>query len=690
MLPGKPTKHMTFKKLLKTAFAFSLFAFAVFFVIPFFTNSGIVFAGENIDSFGLEAVGETVPFGQTDIRVTIMKIIRVMLGLLGIISISIMIYAGYLIMTSGGEADKITLGKKWMINATIGLAIILSSVAIVQFVLNALSDATGFDTGQRGVATAPRFDSFSGSGSLGRIIEDHYPEKNQKNVKRNTKIVVTFSEAVDPNSIIEDTNGNGIIGDCLDPETVDNFSFELHCDRAKDTALSITKEGESDETWQASGFAVYENNNEVKTILFRPLSLLGSKDGDILHIVRLIGGNNGIKNISGNNIFENSRKDYYEWKFETNTDIDLDPPYITRVTPENGRKVSKNSILQIHFNEAMDPTQVQGFISATSPFTNIVMSNQITEGEWRITNGYKTIEFVSNSVCGENSCGDEVYCLDVSCEEDKCTEEYKILVRTAKVIGDKFESIPFSGVMDMAGNALDGNHDSIPDNRPEPLGGKQILENELVADNYHFIFDVVNMVDLTSPYVEQIFPSIDAQNIIGGAPVDIYFNRQMWMRTLRGSELEEYAAEGVRNQDVLEKLANMDEIWFYRRAEVVTTLVTEEEKTKLSIFHRDFGANNLDVFYFTSIPSTVKDLSQNCIYPGRGPYTEQSISGISPACVYVDGENDNVNCVPVNTDGQTDTGCVETFTRNRQGVLVSDLNNCRNKLETISSNAIAR
>ncbi len=93
------------------------------------------------DTFGLQAVGDNINLGAQDIRVTIGKIVRAVLGLLGVIAVVIVLYGGFVYMTSAGNEEKVTQGKKILINGIIGLAIILSALTITQFVLNKLSEA---------------------------------------------------------------------------------------------------------------------------------------------------------------------------------------------------------------------------------------------------------------------------------------------------------------------------------------------------------------------------------------------------------------------------------------------------------------------------------------------------------------------------------------------------------------------
>jgi hypothetical protein len=77
----------------------------------------------------------------SDIRVTIAKIINVALGLLGIVCVVIIIAGGVMWMTSGGEAAKTEKARGIIFAGIIGLAIILSAYAIANFVISNLTSA---------------------------------------------------------------------------------------------------------------------------------------------------------------------------------------------------------------------------------------------------------------------------------------------------------------------------------------------------------------------------------------------------------------------------------------------------------------------------------------------------------------------------------------------------------------------
>lgn len=78
----------------------------------------------------------------TDIRTTIARIVRQVMAFLGIITVLLMLYAGFLWMTAGGNDEQIGTAKKIMVAAVIGLAIILSAYGLANFVIQKLVVAT--------------------------------------------------------------------------------------------------------------------------------------------------------------------------------------------------------------------------------------------------------------------------------------------------------------------------------------------------------------------------------------------------------------------------------------------------------------------------------------------------------------------------------------------------------------------
>ena len=70
-------------------------------------------------------------------------VIQAFLGLLGIIFLILIIFAGYNWMTAGGEEEKVRKAKSTISRAVIGLIIIVADYAITYFVFTYLPGATG-------------------------------------------------------------------------------------------------------------------------------------------------------------------------------------------------------------------------------------------------------------------------------------------------------------------------------------------------------------------------------------------------------------------------------------------------------------------------------------------------------------------------------------------------------------------
>lgn len=82
---------------------------------------------------------------KTNLTLVIAEIIKIFLSLLGIIFIILMIYAGYLWMTAGGNDEQVAKSKMIIRNCLIGLMIALSAYAITYYVTENIIGVTQGD-----------------------------------------------------------------------------------------------------------------------------------------------------------------------------------------------------------------------------------------------------------------------------------------------------------------------------------------------------------------------------------------------------------------------------------------------------------------------------------------------------------------------------------------------------------------
>lgn len=209
------SKSLT-KKIFLTAFLAVSFWFAGGHVVKAQPDLGLNFARQ-------------IGLSDQDPRITTARVIRIGLGFLGIIAVCLLLYAGFLWMTARGNEEKIDKAKKILINATIGLTIILAAFGIVSFILSQLITATG---GGGGGVCSPACSSGevccsgvctvgTSCGILGSTpftVSKTIPVDGMANLPRNTVITYKFSDSVRTSSVsdtsfmVEDISHTPITG----------------------------------------------------------------------------------------------------------------------------------------------------------------------------------------------------------------------------------------------------------------------------------------------------------------------------------------------------------------------------------------------------------------------------------------------------------------------------------------------
>ena len=92
------------------------------------------------DPYGLESTAgaaELLPMKE-NLPQIISRILRAVLSFLGLISLIIIIIAGFSWMTAGGSPEKVEKAQKWLTNGLIGLLIIVFSYVLITTVFKVL------------------------------------------------------------------------------------------------------------------------------------------------------------------------------------------------------------------------------------------------------------------------------------------------------------------------------------------------------------------------------------------------------------------------------------------------------------------------------------------------------------------------------------------------------------------------
>ncbi len=248
----------------------------------------------------------------TDPRVIAVRIIQIALGFLGIIAVGLIMYGGFLWMTSNGNEEQIAKAKKTLRNAVIGLLIILSSFSIVTFVLSRMLDATGAGSGG---SSGPSVGGSGGIGVLGNCsVESIYPTDGQNDVPRNTSIIITFREEVDSATVCDDGGDGRCDGDPI----------------RDDGRIKLYRSGDDPEATYIKDVNVYDTADR-RTFVFVPGVYLGSPSEFIWYTMLISNNEEGAGEVTksdGTPVFDDCRNNYVEWKFEVSNVLDLTPPQL--------------------------------------------------------------------------------------------------------------------------------------------------------------------------------------------------------------------------------------------------------------------------------------------------------------------------------------------------------------------------
>ncbi len=814
--------------------------------------------------------------GGKDIRVFLAEIVRYFITFLGIIAVAMVMYSGFLWMTSAGDPEKVNRAKQALVNSVIGLIIIISAFAIVTFIINFMAGGGG-----GGTAKKKPLDYGYGLGAYGNCaIASTYPEPFQKDVPRNTVIIVTFIEEVEITSM-QGTGNN------IDTEVV-----------------RIYKKNDENNPVSAS----ISSTADKRTFIFQPTEYLGSPSENTEYYVYL---SNDILKPDGKGVFENCLEKFALWSFEVSTKVDLTPPQVKAggifpapdnnqdsvaivsaaqasgeiavlgapeqrklanfnidsgskpasldnineyseiegiltlavsddgetvrltndstntglgtaaingqqvvfpslftlilteggfaagdfwtisataytagdtltvgaytyyfgaggitvdtnlavnirskldnhpdvipsisgsiititardagaagnsivlsasnstaigITPMSGGQAAgettvasgrtdrpRNSVIQINFNEAINPIGITGIASGISDnirVENISDNNNILNGKFILSNQYKTLEFISDELCGKNGCGESIYCLPANSNlrvvikaaslyecsgNPDCAARapYVYCSGTCKNGDDKnypLANFNLTGVADMAFNSMDGDRDTFAEGPEAQSYTPAYNENEIIGlcasganqgrvctdenkaavcgegilcenpktvsalqadtgDDYSWSFFISNSIKIQAPVIDTISPDHKTTNASLSESIKFQFKELMMSSSLGTGQVKVFDGEKtIVHKKVNLRSLNNRAVGYWTAVENVDEPVDgEPDWTRAQILHPQFPQY---VSYRAQVGSGVKDIYQNCFKPSEGPLCENETSDASPSCCPVIG-----------------------------------------------------
>gem|GEM_PF-250342 len=595
---------------------------------------------DNVAAVGVES-GLT---GSNDLYVIIGRIIYAFLSVLGLVFLGYLLYAGYLWMTAGEGAEKPEQARRMIQNAIIGLVIVASAFAITAFILSRLTDIsteTVVDDSVRG----PTVSFPSAAGSLGSgIIEYHVPTRDATNVPRNTSIIVTFKEPMKLSSLVQGYNDAGTPTDLTDdyPTTLPPTGLNIG-------TIHIVKRDAAREEVLTSDQVEVHFTEDRKTFVFKPREWLGSPSVNTSYRIEIMPGRTGLLREDGRPAFTAEYPSGYRWTFEVSTVVDLTPPQITSIVPASGSQ-PPNSIIQINFNEAIDPTSASGIFRAGRGFSNVAVTRASAdptspvvpiEGEWRISNRYQTIEFIADYVCGANACGREIRCLPYSSTIALLVRAASLIAPAspqARIVSTAGGGALYDGIVDVASNSLDGNGNGTAQGAP--------------LDNRASAFQTSATVVTTAPRIETIEPVYGVADYpIGSSnlPPNHEPQASFGPRPLEINPVNILQASTVNSTNVYIMPHNepvamaSDTFWFTPYETVVLTPGVDGAPAiptfgRVTINHRQYArslvtapSGSLPPVYAPIITSGVQNLLQNCFKPSGSATCAATVgSGLLP------------------------------------------------------------
>ncbi|MBI4426803.1 MAG: Ig-like domain-containing protein [Candidatus Kerfeldbacteria bacterium] len=343
---------------------------------------GVALQATAITPFSVADIGGSVGLGTADLRNVVFNVIRWVLGILALVAVSYIIYGGFIWLTAAGNPERIQKAKRIIINAVIGLVIVLLAFAIVSFVVRAIQGSSG-DDGDGTPITCPPICPPPDVGLEIRSITTDCgnPPDFRHDVFLCSAVNVVFNHLLNGSSVKSAVEASPPavklkIEKCLDDDSDP-------CDSVEDPPSGpIANQVFTDATpsrTQAEWVARLDPNNPGKNLTFFHVQQNFEADtwyrmtipktiGDVQGNT-LSGCRENLADLDGIDDCQN-KGTHYEWRFQTGTRVDTTAPrvstaypdirYLTQPAFDPDRNVVRTPIISIRYDQAvLPPTQVE-------------------------------------------------------------------------------------------------------------------------------------------------------------------------------------------------------------------------------------------------------------------------------------------------------------------------------------------
>lgn len=487
----------------------------------------------------------------------IMRIFQLIWIVVGLLSLILLIVGFLRVRNAGDNLSDGATGKRFILIGGVGLGLSLLLTVILFFIYGSLERK--FVLG--GNETKKPSQEDSAQPSFGRYlnqylkITDHFPARDDKNIPRNVKILITFAEPLSQASIMDSSNA------------------------LKKEAIRIMPKGAA---FSASLSAHAEVSADHKILSLTPDKLLGELNAKTLYSITVT---DRVLKETGESFLGVGQS--YSWQFEVSGVVDNTPAQVESLVPFATTDVQKNSwpmntLVQVTFTKPVDPSALSG----KKLFVMNETAKKPVEGTWTLGNSYRTLSFSSQEPCGKNACQETLFCLPKD-SILRVTVLAATLSQPKKAENPNRSKLPLDGVADLSGNSLDGGGEAGVQKNGKSDGPSQ--------DNLTWSFKTSGDKETSTPVLEFMQPGRDATGVDLNAPIELLFSKLLDLTS-------------IHNGTVV--LSNEVSTWMTAKN------YDQVKKTSVKVNHDPFKK---DTLYTPTVKAELHDVFQQCFYPCNGP-----------------------------------------------------------------------